>query len=70
MLIVDGQSGTAFAFALQRAGIDRDSIVDAAPNASLTGVWLPRVRMKKLRTPKILVGREGAIAELGFQAWH
>lgn len=68
-IIGGGQSGSAFAFALRRAGIGKVTIVDGAPDAGLAGVWLTRARMNKLRTPKVLVGPEGALAGLGFQAW-
>ena len=69
-IIGGGQSGTAFAFALRRAGVGKVTNVDAAPDASQAGVWLTRARMNKLRTPKTLIGPEGAIAGLGFQAWY
>ncbi|MEH2138672.1 MAG: NAD(P)-binding protein [Nostoc sp.] len=51
--IVGGSgSGSVFAFALRRAGIGRVTVIDAAEDESLAGVWLTRARMKKLRTPK------------------
>ena len=65
-----GQSGSAFAFALRRAGIGDVSVIDAASDAATTGVWLTRARMTKLRTPKVLPGPELGLPGLGFQAWY
>jgi cation diffusion facilitator CzcD-associated flavoprotein CzcO len=69
-IVGGGQTGTALAFALQRAGIGGISVIDAAADASQAGVWLTRARMHKLRTPKNLVGPELGITALGFQAWY
>ncbi|MDP9898750.1 SidA/IucD/PvdA family monooxygenase [Variovorax ginsengisoli] len=69
-VIGGGQNGSAFAFALQRAGIGRTTVVDAAPDPSQAGVWRTRARMHKLRTPKNLVGPELGLPTLGFQAWY
>lgn len=69
--IVGGSgSGCVFAFALRRAGIGCVTVIDAAEDKSLAGVWLTRARMKKLRTPKNLPGPELGIPELSFQAWY
>jgi cation diffusion facilitator CzcD-associated flavoprotein CzcO len=70
VIVGGGQTGSAFAFALQRAGIGGVSVIDAAADASQAGVWLTRARMHKLRTLKNLVGPEGPVAALGFQAWY
>lgn len=70
LVVGGGQTGSAFAFALQRAGIGGVSVIDAAPDASRSGVWLTRARMHKLRTLKNLVGPEGPVVALGFQAWY
>ncbi|MGF6771760.1 cation diffusion facilitator CzcD-associated flavoprotein CzcO [Paraburkholderia sp. GAS199] len=70
LIVGGGQTGSAFAFALRRAGIGRVGVIDAAQDASKAGVWLTRARMNKLRTPKSLVGPEGGLPGLGFQAWH
>ncbi|SDR48481.1 Predicted flavoprotein CzcO associated with the cation diffusion facilitator CzcD [Paraburkholderia fungorum] len=70
LIVGGGQSGCAFAFALRRAGIGRVSVIDAADDASQAGVWLTRARMNRLRTPKSLVGPEGGLPGLGFQAWY
>jgi len=70
LIVGSGQSGSAFAFALQRAGIGGVSVIDAAGGAAQAGVWLTRARMHKLRTLKNLVGPEGPVSALGFQAWY
>jgi cation diffusion facilitator CzcD-associated flavoprotein CzcO len=70
LIVGSGQSGSALAFALQRAGIGGVSVIDAAGGASQAGVWLTRARMHKLRTLKNLVGPEGPVTALGFQAWY
>jgi len=70
LVVGGGQTGSAFAFALQRAGIGGVSVIDAAEKASQAGVWLTRARMHKLRTLKNLVGPEGPVTALGFQAWY
>lgn len=70
VIVGGGQTGSAFAFAMQRAGIGGVSVIDAAADASQAGVWLTRARMHKLRTLKNLVGPEGPVAALGFQAWY
>lgn len=69
VVVGGGQTGAAFAFALQRAGVGSVSVIDAAPDAPRSGVWLTRARMHKLRTLKNIVGPEGPVAALGFQAW-
>lgn len=70
LIVGGGQSGCAFAFALRRAGIGHVSVIDAAGDASQAGVWRTRARMNKLRTPKSLVGPEGGLPGLSFQAWY
>ena len=65
-----GQSGSAFAFALRRAGIGRVSVIDAAADGAKSSVWLTSARMHKLRTPKNLPGPELGLPGLGFQAWY
>ncbi|MDR3381692.1 NAD(P)/FAD-dependent oxidoreductase [Cupriavidus basilensis] len=69
-IVGGGQSGSAYAFALRRAGIGRVTVLDAAPDGALAGVWRTRARMQKLRTPKNLVGPELGLPTLGFQAWY
>jgi len=70
LVVGGGQTGSAFAFALQRAGIGGVSVIDVATEAAQAGVWLTRARMHKLRTLKNLVGPEGSVVALGFQAWY
>jgi len=70
VVVGGGQSGSAFAFALRRAGIGKVSIIDAAQDAAKAGVWLTNARMHKLRTPKSLPGPELGLPGLGFQAWY
>ncbi|MDB5606873.1 MAG: hypothetical protein JWP25_3773 [Bradyrhizobium sp.] len=71
VLVVGGaQSGSAFAFALRRAGIGKVSVIDAAADSVNAGVWLTSARMHKLRTPKNLPGPELGLPGLSFQAWY
>lgn len=57
-IIGGGQSGSAFALALRRAGIGKVTLIDAAGDAASSGPWLSSARMNKLRTPKRLPGPE------------
>src|ERR1700722_19272485 len=70
VLVGGGQTGSALAFALRRAGIGKVSVIDAAPDEARAGVWLTAARMNLLRTPKNLAGPELGIPALGFQAWY
>lgn len=70
LVVGSGQTGSALAFALQRAGIGGVSVIDAASHAAEAGVWRTRARMNKLRTPKNLVGPEGPVSALSYQAWY
>lgn len=70
VIVGGGHTGSTFAFALQRAGIRRFSIIDAAPDEARSGVWLTRARMNLLRTPKNLPGPELGVQGLSFQAWY
>lgn len=69
-IVGGGQTGAAFAFALRRAGIGNFTVIDAAADEARSGVWLTRARMKKLRTPKNLVGPELGVPALSFQSWY
>src|SRR5262249_14387321 len=70
LVVGGGQNGTAFAFALARAGVGHVSVIDAASQEDQIGVWLTRARMNRLRTPKGLGGPELGFASLSFQAWY
>jgi FAD-dependent urate hydroxylase len=70
VVIGGGQSGSAFSFALRRAGIGKVSVIEAAPDSAKAGVWLTSARMHKLRTPKSLPGPELGLPGLSFQAWY
>lgn len=70
VVVGGGQSGSAFAFALRRAGIGKVSVIDGAPDSAKAGIWLTSARMQKLRTPKSLPGPELGLPGLGFQAWY
>ncbi|MEX3985387.1 NAD(P)-binding domain-containing protein [Paraburkholderia sp. EG287A] len=70
VVVGGGQSGTAFAFGLRRAGIGKVSVIDGAAGAPQAGVWTTRARMQRLRTPKTLAGPEAGLPALSFQAWY
>jgi cation diffusion facilitator CzcD-associated flavoprotein CzcO len=70
VVVGGGQSGSAFAFALRRAGIGKVSVIDAAEGEARAGVWLTAARMNLLRTPKNLPGPELGIPALSFQSWY
>jgi cation diffusion facilitator CzcD-associated flavoprotein CzcO len=70
VIVGGGQSGSAFAFALRRAGIGKVAVIDAAEDEEQAGVWLTAARMNVLRTPKNLPGPELGIPSLSFQAWY
>ena len=69
LVVGGGQSGTAYAFALRRAGIARTTVIDNASGPAASA-WRLRARMQKLRTPKNLVGPELGLPALSFQAWY
>ncbi|MGE0225184.1 MAG: NAD(P)-binding domain-containing protein [Acetobacteraceae bacterium] len=70
MIVGGGQTGCALAFALQRAGIGKVPVIDAAADEATAGIWLTTARMNLLRTPKALTGPENGITALGFRAWY
>jgi cation diffusion facilitator CzcD-associated flavoprotein CzcO len=70
VVVGGGQTGSALAFALRRAGIGRVSVIDAAEDEARAGVWLTAARMNLLRTPKMLPGPELGVSALSFQAWY
>lgn len=69
-VVGSGHTGSTFAFALQRAGIRKLNVIDAAADEAGAGLWRHRARMQQLRTPKNLVGPELGLPALGFQAWY
>src|SRR6267378_1446558 len=69
-IVGGGQSGSAFAFALRRAGVGKVSVIDAAADEAQAGVWLTAARMNVLRTAKTLPGPELGIPALNFQSWY
>ncbi len=70
IIVGGGQSGSAFAFALRRAGIGKVTVIDLAEDEARAGVWLNAARMNVLRTPKTLPGPEYGIAAFSFQGWY
>jgi FAD-dependent urate hydroxylase len=70
VLVGGGQTGSALAFALRRAGVGKVSVIDAAEDETRAGVWLTAARMQLLRTPKSLPGPELGLPALSFQAWY
>jgi FAD-dependent urate hydroxylase len=69
-IVGGGQTGSAFSFALRRAGIGKVTVIDAAEDEARAGVWLNAARMNLLRTPKSLPGPELGIPAFGFQSWY
>src|ERR1700760_365987 len=70
MVVGGGQTGSALAFALRRAGVGKVSVIDAAEDEDRAGIWLTAARMNLLRTPKNLAGPELGIPALSFQSWY
>ncbi len=70
MVVGGGQTGSAFSFALRRAGIGKVSVIDAAEDEARAGVWLTAARMNLLRTPKSLTGPELGTPAFSFQSWY
>nr|WP_172694581.1 NAD(P)/FAD-dependent oxidoreductase [Rhizobium rhizogenes] len=67
-IIGGGQSGVGIAFALNRAGIERVAVFEAAPQDRV-GVWATTARMEALRTDKSISGLDQGIPELSFPRW-
>jgi cation diffusion facilitator CzcD-associated flavoprotein CzcO len=68
VIVGGGQSGVAIAYGLRRKGVGRVEVIDQA-DAGQAGIWRTIARMHQLRTPKTLLGPEGANVTLGFRAW-
>ena len=70
MIVGGGQTGSAFSFALRRAGIGKVAVIDAAEDEGRAGIWLTVARMNLLRTPKSLIGPELGTPAFSFQSWY
>lgn len=68
LVVGAGQAGLGVGFALQRFGISRVSVIDAAAPGE-KGVWRSIARMRRLRTPKIWPDPEFGFPELSFRSW-
>ena len=69
LIVGGGMCGLAASFALKRAGIGRQRIVDRAPSGR-EGPWLTFARMERLRSPKHLTGPAMGLPNLTFRAWY
>src|SRR5271165_979656 len=67
-IVGGGQSGSAFAFALRRAGIGKVSVIDAAENEARAGVWLTAVTSSSDRRASASV--TGSAPPLTSAAWY
>ena len=68
LVVGAGQSGILIAAALKREGVFRTLLVDAAPEGR-EGPWLTFARMEELRTPKVTVGSDFGLPNLGLRRW-
>ncbi|MBZ9936239.1 NAD(P)/FAD-dependent oxidoreductase [Mesorhizobium sp. BR1-1-16] len=68
LIVGGGQSGLVIAAALRREGIANVVVLDQAP-AGAEGPWVTFARMPELRTPKITVGMDFGIPNLGVRRW-
>lgn len=68
-IIGGAQSGVTISFALRRAGITNNTVIEAADPAHAGG-WLAPARMNVLRTPKTRSGPELGNPALSFRAWY
>ncbi|MGX9964536.1 NAD(P)-binding domain-containing protein [Roseomonas sp. F4] len=69
LVLGGGMLGLSASFALQRLGIARHRVLDAAP-AGQEGPWVTYARMLTLRSPKHLVGPAQDLPSLTFRAWY
>lgn len=69
LVVGAGQMGLAASFALERLGVRRHAVLDAA-EAGREGPWVTYARMKTLRSPKHLVGPAQDVPALTFRAWY
>ncbi|WP_253958395.1 NAD(P)/FAD-dependent oxidoreductase [Rhizobium sp. WYJ-E13] len=69
IIVGAGLSGLTIAFGLKRQGVERVSLIDAAP-AGQEGPWVTTARMRTLRSPKTLSGPDLGVPSLTYRAWH
>ena len=69
LIIGAGQSGRVIAAHLQREGVARVALIDAAKEGE-EGPWRAYARMTELRTPKTTVGAELGLPALSLRRWH
>ncbi len=69
LVVGAGMCGQTAAFALQREGVRRMRVIDAAPRG-LEGPWATFARMPTLRSPKHLTGPDLGVPSLTFRAWY
>ena len=69
LIVGAGMCGLSASAALRFLGIDRQRIVDRAPQGQ-EGPWVTYARMETLRSPKSLTGPALDIPALTFRAWH
>lgn len=69
LIVGGGQSALAIGARLQRDGVDRVLLLDAAEEGT-EGVWENFARMPELRTPKQLNGMDMGLASLSVQHWY
>jgi len=69
VIVGGGQSGTAIAYGLKRAGVGRVELIDQA-EPGRAGIWRTIARMHQLRTPKQLRGPEQDNPMLSVRGWY
>lgn len=63
-----GMNGCGIAFGLLRERVTNIAVIDRAPEGR-EGPWLTFARMRRLRTPKTLVGPDLGVPSLSFPRW-
>lgn len=69
VIVGAGLNGLAIAFGLLRERVTGIKVIDRSPEG-LEGPWLTYARMRRLRTPKTLVGPDLGMWPLSFPAWY
>jgi cation diffusion facilitator CzcD-associated flavoprotein CzcO len=69
VIVGAGLSGLSLAFALNRQGVTRVKVIDAAAEG-FEGPWVTTARMRSLRSPKTLTGPDLGVPSLTYGAWH